>query len=492
MKNKSLNASTVSRDLLAKYSQVFIPGSMGVNAAVHFKDRRERLISKLDSLAVFPGIQAEPGHDMSWFSSGDEVIQDPSLLYLTGINQLGVILALTPKMGTKAAKSTLFMSTKDLKREFWDGARLGVDQENPGSAEEILLLTGVDEVFSLDDFDGWMEDALLALQSDHLYGYFHEYLPKFKVSSDHTWKFRARLNRLKNKVKPDLSLKSCAELHLKDRVQMDEPQLKDIKKAQTAAKTAFTALLKQWSTLKTEREISAFVEYQLKLQTDQGLAFPTICAGGENAGILHYMKNDQPVPANGMLLLDFGARVGHGFSDISRTVPKNGKFNPLQRLLYEIVLDVQKTHEKRVKPGARLGDLNKKVWADLEDKLHSRFTAEGGEMQRVYPAFQKARDKEKGFAPAPHGVSHLIGWQVHEGDPFRLYQTTPLRPGMMLSNEPGLYGVFKMRIEGRLYHEAIGIRIEDDLLVTEKGCRNLSRAIPKEVDELENIMKTGA
>jgi Xaa-Pro aminopeptidase len=183
------------------------------------------------------------------------------------------------------------------------------------------------------------------------------------------------------------------------------------------------------------------------------------------------MKKDCEIENGNLILLDFGCRYNTVCSDISRTIPANGKFNPLQALLYNIVLDTQKFHEKNVKPGLTLKELGKKAWDYLEELLAIRFTSKGGVAKRSYII-------------RPHGISHLIGDIVHEGDKSRAYLEDPLKPGMLISNEPGIYGCFELEINGILYSEHIGIRIEDDLLITKNGCENLSKEIPKEIKEI--------
>ena len=153
-------------------------------------------------------------------------------------------------------------------------------------------------------------------------------------------------------------------------------------------------------------------------------------------------------------------------SDISRTLPISGKFNPLEEILYNIVLETQETIEKEVKPGRLLADLNQLAWYTLNTLIEKKFYAIGGKWKKSY-------DKN------PHQIGHAIGICVHEGDPNRQYYNMPLQPCMLISNEPGLYGHFELEIAGKHHSQWIGIRIEDNLWLTKKGCENLSKTIPK-------------
>jgi Xaa-Pro aminopeptidase len=149
-----------------------------------------------------------------------------------------------------------------------------------------------------------------------------------------------------------------------------------------------------------------------------------------------------------------------------------GKFNPLQALLYQIVLDAEKLTFKLARPGETIRNINKQVWAFLEEQLEARFFSKGGKAIRAYQG-------------QPHGLSHLMGEQEHDGDPHRVYQDQPLREGWQISNEPGLYGHFAVTLGGKRYSEWIGIRIEDDILITQDGQENMTTGAPREIDEVE-------
>ena len=212
------------------------------------------------------------------------------------------------------------------------------------------------------------------------------------------------------------------------------------------------------------------------MNSPYGLSYPSIVASGSNATTLHYMKNDDPIYKGEMMLMDFGVRWMTMHADITRSFPVSGKFNPMQKMLYEIVLKGQREVEKAARAGVTVEDLNEVCWAVVNEGLEKKFVAAGGKC--------KLRYKER-----PHGVSHLMGEQEHDGDPFRNYAKQPMKPGWMISNEPGLYGEFKICLDGKTYDETIGIRIEDNLVITQKGCMNLSRNIPKSVREIERLMK---
>jgi Xaa-Pro aminopeptidase len=212
-------------------------------------------------------------------------------------------------------------------------------------------------------------------------------------------------------------------------------------------------------------------------ESPYGLSFPSIIASGHNATVLHYMKNDDGFKKSEMVLMDFGVRWMTMHADISRTVPASGKFNPMQKMLYEIVLKAQLAVQRIARRGVTMNKLNDCCWDSVNRDLEKIFKSAGGKI--------KLRYKDR-----PHGVSHLMGEQEHDGDPFRNYLSEPMQEGWLISNEPGLYGSFKVRLNGKLYDEEIGIRIEDNLLITKTGCKNLSSSIPKTVRQIEKLMET--
>lgn len=468
--------------LLRKYSQVFFSTGLGDEAPTVYAARRRELLDSLSSLCVFSGPERAPGSEEVWTQIGNRQVQEPALLYLTGVNQPNVLLVLDPLATKPVDREVLFLPAKDSKHEFWDGVRLGLppadSADYAAEVKELRAVTGMRNLQSTASFNAWLLARLAVLPRDHVFGFWLEFeTPEGlrRVETDHNWTFQKKLRRLLARAGKKMDLRNVASLHLQQRVVLDKHRVKMARMAQAYTRRAFMELLPGIPGQASERTLCAELDYRLLRDTDEGLAFPTIVAAGQGACTLHYQKKDEPLSKGQLVLLDFGCRVGSLCSDISRTVPVSGKFNPLQKLLYQLVLDTQRFHQKSVKPGATIRELSKRTWTYLEEQLRDRFFVLGGTAERRY-TFN------------PHGVSHLIGEQVHEGDPFRVYQDQPLRAGMMLSNEPGLYGYFTLHLDGKLYREHIGIRIEDDLLVTAKGCVNLSASIPKTVEEIEGYM----
>ncbi len=478
---------TVSSSTLRRYSQVFPVGSAGVRFPGSLKRRRRAHLDALDSFAIFAGVPREPGSENLWHMNAWKIFQEPAVMHLTGINQPGVILALVPGgLGKHAAEEVLFVPEKNPDREFWDGVRFGVPPAAKGTASrddsdlrDIRTLTGIDDIRPLTEFATWYETLVKRWKKPFGYAFFHHYddgkgRPRV-TRTDHNFAFKRELERDARVVKKGFAIHSCAPLHFRLRLPLDRDQQRDVAKAVAVTRDAFVETLPDVRALRTETELEARLQYGMLRRSPFGLSFPSIIAGGRNATVLHYLKNDEPLPKDGLVLMDFGARWGTMHADITRVIPASGTFNPLQALIYGIVLDAAKENERNAKPGATIRELNDKVWAFVEKALEERFLAKGGKAKREY-------------AGKPHGVSHLMGEQEHDGDPHRLYQDHPLQPGWQISNEPGLYGHFVITLGGKRYSEWIGIRIEDDLLITKTGCRNLSASIPREIPEIEELM----
>ena len=448
------------------YSQVFL-SSKNYDSKKIYAKRRLSLMKKLDSFCVFAGMPVEPGGEEAFVQTWTRFVQDPAFLYMTGVNQAGCYLVLDPRK----KRSTLFVPKKDPFKEFWNGKRLGfVDGEN-----EVTRLTGIDEVRPAEDV--WAFIEMLATEYgrgktavDHAFAFFYE---KFK--GDHNEKLMLKMKSMLRRYK--MKVKSCAGMHFEDRLVLEPERIGDARVAQDITDEAFRALLPAMKNMKTERDVALYLNYEMQRRGDGDLAFPTIIAGGKNACCLHYVKNDETLRDGELVLFDFGVRFGTLHSDISRTIPVNGKFDPLQKMLYEIVLESAKVYQRLVRPGVSLKEIGMICWEFIMMELDRRL------VKGAKGSFKLLYEKR------PHGVSHFIGEHIHEGDPGSRLLDVVLKPGMLISCEPGLYGDFSATIDGVRYRESIGIRIEDDLLITKSGYENISEHIPRTVEDIEALMK---
>lgn len=443
------------------YSQVFID-SPRYNSRNLYKKRRRAMLKALDSFCVIAGMPIDPGTEEAFVQTWNKMVQEPAFLYLTGINQAGCYLLLDPKTG----EEILFVPPKDPFKEFWIGKRLGYLKGD----NEVKKVTGFDDVRSVAEL--WDEIAMRAArlpEGGHAYAYYFE-----KFRDDHNDRFKKSMLKIMRGM--GVELKSAAALHWKLRLPLEPERIKDAQAAQKVTDEAFRTILPLVRGIGNERELALRLDYEMQRRSDGDLAFPTICAGGANACCLHYVKKDEQIKKGELVLLDFGIRIGSLHSDISRTIPASGKFDPLQKLLYQIVLDSAVEYQKFVRPGVSLKEIGQVPWEYIMQELDERL------VKGAKGSFKLLYDKR------PHGVSHFIGEQIHEGDPGSRSLDVVLEPGMLISCEPGLYGEFWATIGGKRFHEKVGIRIEDDLLLTKSGFVNISRNIPREIADIEKLM----
>lgn len=457
------------------YSGIFRDGGAGNAARRRYRERRKKLMKREGKLMAITGVPYGPGQETVWSYAHCPTYQEPAIMYLTGVNQPNVILLLDP--GSKESDEILFVDKKDSSKEFWDGVRFGVG--DPKSIREVRRVTGVRDVRGIQSFEEVLKVRFKKRRSKKLGTLWMEGVWNGKIreiKTDHNGKFKARLVRCLRSLGGSAPvLCNIMKSHFELRLPLDSHDVENTLDAQKIAGKAFKETLRNFYRFQKEYQVQGFLEGRMLEESPYGLSFPSIIASGKNATVLHYVKNDDSFSHNELALLDFGVRWMTMHADISRTIPVSGKFNPMQKMLYEIVLRAQSAVQRKARKGVTIDELNDCCWGSINRGLERVFRKAGGEFKLKY--------KER-----PHGVSHLMGEQEHDGDPFRNYTKEPMREGWMISNEPGLYGQFYIRLNGRVYDEEIGIRIEDNLLITKTGCRNLSKSIPKTVEQIECLM----
>lgn len=452
--------------LIDNYSGVFLTDGLPLKAArERYRQRRDFLLSILSEPALIFGVQESMNQGNSWLMAYHPLYQEPYFLYLTGIVQENTALYLNPK--TKEV--ILFIPKKNKAKEFWDGKMFGLGDKE--SELEAAIMTGITHLKPIKKLR-----RFIAENCKKQLIVFDDKFGKVKpILKNNSYKFIAQLQTYLRRNKSSVLISNQKQLEYDQRLQLDQVDIDNLHFANKKTGEVFISVLSSIKSFKSETQVAGFMKGEIYSQSALGESFPLIVANQKNATVLHYHKNNSVFSKNSMLLLDFGVRYFQMPADISRTIPINGKFNPLQRLLYEIVLETQMKVELLCKAGVSIAELNDSCWTCLEKLLFERFISKGGIAKREY-------DKQ------PHNVSHLIAHCVHDGDPQRNYRTEALKENMVISNEPGLYGFFEMNIDGVLYSDYIGIRIEDNLLITKNGCKNLSESVPKSVTDLEQLM----
>ncbi len=364
--------------------------------------------------------------------------------YLTGLRREKMALV----MSTCADKeeTILFIEMPEPLKVRWTGRRVSVEE-----AREISGIEDVRDIRTLDEYLGRLharEQVTLAWFDCH------------REAVDAPESFNLMQCRRYAQAYPGVQICDLHPVLAAARMIKDEDE---IRKIERAIELTHAGLERVWRSVKpgmTEYQAQALFEYQIRFDGAEGTAFDTISASGENACLLHYRENSRAICEDELLLMDLGARFQGYCADITRTFPVSGTFTPRERQVYDIVLEANRKVAETAAPGMTLGELNEVCRETLaEGLIRLGLIEKPEEVSRYYM----------------HNVSHHLGIDTHDAV---CSGSMPLEAGMVITDEPGLY----------IDEWKIGIRIEDDLLITENGCRVLSHAIPKDPDALEKLL----
>lgn len=407
------------------------------------KARRERVFEKMEqgSIAViYSGVEVHMSEDAYLHFEVSK-----NFRYLTDIARDHMILVLD-KSGEKP-ETYLFIEEADPKMEKWFGKKL--------TKEEAQEISGVDHVLYLDSFKGridfWITRRMIKAAYFDLYRQSCEDMPDY--------------NMVKAKefadLYPGVALKDIYPVLSLMRMTKDEEEVKRIRHAVDVTRQGLEEVMKHLKPGMMEYQAQARYEFTIKNLGAEGPSFPTIAGSGFNGTMLHYETNHCECKDGTLLLLDLGSKTEGLCSDITRTYPVNGKYTDRQKEIYNIVLAANERVCKEAKPGVTTRELNDICKEELAAGLKRiGLIKEDSELDKYYM----------------HGVSHMMGYDVHD---CTHVDGLKLQPGYVLTNEPGIY----------IDEEAIGIRIEDDLLITENGCEVLSKDIIKKPEEIEAFME---
>ncbi len=410
---------------------------------MNFAERRKQVFEKMErqsALILFSGIESHV--------SADEYAPfeaDRNFFYLTGLRRDHMILLM--KKTLKEEQVILFIEEADPTQERWYGRKVTVDE-----AKEI---SGIDNVMFLDSFEGAVDRMMAREYIDSLsfdcYRYQFEDMPDYNM---------IKAKEFAEKY-PGHAVKNISQVIAELRMQKDGDEVALVREAIGITDKALQYVMKHLEPGMAEYQAQADFEYMIRYNGAEGTAFPTIAGSGANGTMLHYDTNLDICEDGSLLLMDLGAKYRGYCADITRTYPVNGTYTERQRQVYDIVLAANREVAKTAKPGMTLKELNeiaKKVLAAGCMKLG--LIEKEDEIDTYYM----------------HGVSHHLGIDVHD---VTAACNEILQPGAIITDEPGLY----------IDEWEIGIRIEDDLLITENGCECLSEAIIRDPDEIEAFMK---
>ena len=373
-------------------------------------------------------------------------VPNRNFYYLTGVTEQNVILLL--KKSGAQFEETLFIEKADPVMEKWVGKTV--------SKEEAESLSGIKDIKYVDSFESFVAGTLFTNQAKHVCLDLER--RGWSGAPTNTSLFAKHIREHYPHVTIHNVYPEISEL----RVFKTPEEIQKIKEAIAITKEGIYNVLKNAKSGMMEYQLEAHFDFTLKSNGIRNYAFNTITASGKNATVLHYEHNNAQTNSGELVLLDLGAQKDYYNADISYTFPVDGKFSDRQKELYNIVLKALKETSALIKPGLEYAELDKhakKVLAEECKKIG--LIQEDSEISKYYY----------------HSVGHFLGLDTHD---VGSYKDRVLEPGMVITIEPGLY----------IEDESIGIRIEDDILVTEDGFENLSKDIIREVEEIEEFMAT--
>lgn len=408
-----------------------------------YKFNRDNLLDKIKDNSIvilFAGKAIQKTGDQTY-----PFTPNRNFYYLTGIKEEDHILVMTKINGVKSSK--LYIKDIDLEMEKWVGKSIRKEE-----AEEIAA---VDEVKFKSQFDGDIHGMITMKEEINIYldlermSANREGTISHRFANEITTKYpQVRINNVYSKI---------GELRLKK----SQEEVDKIKKAIEITKSGIEKLMSEARVGMKEYELEAYFDFNCKVKGATGLAFTTIAAAGENATTLHYVDNNCELKENDLILFDLGAEYNCYNADISRTFPVNGKFTERQKEVYNAVLRVNEEIINLIKPGMKYKYVNEKATELIaEECIKLGLIKDKSEVRKYYY----------------HSIGHSLGMDTHDIE--TPHRDIIFEPGVVFTVEPGIY----------IAEEGIGIRIEDDILVTEDGVINLSSDIIKTVEEIENFM----
>lgn len=382
--------------------------------------------------------------------------QNSDLFYLTGMDQEETILVLMPDYPDKNFREVLFTRRTNELIATWEGHKY--------TQEEATYTSGIKNVIWADEFYKWLNIFMNHCENCYLVTNEHD-----RFSNEVAYKSIRFANEMREKYPLHTYHRATPIIH-QLRMVKSKIEVEQLQTAMDITEKAFRRILKFVKPNVTEYEIEAEITHEFLRNRATGHAYSPIIASGENACVLHYVDNNQICKKGDLLLMDFGAEYANYSADLSRTIPVSGKFTPRQKAVYNAVLRVMKKATAMLRPGTLLDEYHKEVGKLMESELIGLKLLDKTDVKKQDP---KNPLYKKYFM---HGTSHYLGLDTHDvGDKYM-----PIKAGNVFTCEPGIY----------IRKEKIGIRLENDILVTAKGQVDLMKNIPIEVEEIEELMNS--
>ncbi len=426
-----------------------------------FVERRERLLSTIDEGIIFI-----PSEELKTRSNDTQYPfrQNSNFLYLTGFSEPNSLLVLAKANRMKAMM--IFVEKRDSIEEKW--TEKGLDQE---TIKETLKMTQVYDIAQIDEI-------IPELLKKHRSIYLNLFSDDALITRLRKYCLEIKKKRKSRGYSYPQAFIDIAENIARMRAIKDGTEIARIKKAISLTQRAHLAAMAYSSPGKNEHDIAALLEFLFKIKGGTGPAYPSVVAAGENATTLHYSENDKELKDGQLLLIDAGAEFDGYASDVTRTIPVNGTFSGQQKEIYTVALKAQVAAIESICPGITLAEVHQVAMRTMIEGL-IELDVFGGTVDDIVESKQILHF-------SPHRTCHWMGLDVHDINPHFEEDGTPVKlsPGMVIAVEPGLYFPFDSKYSPKKYR-GIGIRIEDNVLVTKQGNLVLTEEIPKTIEEIE-------
>ncbi len=439
----------------------------------YFRSRRDTLMKKAEAEGaafIFPAAREVLRNPDVHFPFR----QESNFYYLTGFEEPEAWLVLIPAGASKGAgaRSALFVRKRDPVMEIWEGERYGTDG--------ALKVFGIDEAYHVDEFERKLPELLKGVEKVYYRANRDEAEDRVVLKAlESVRRSQGRSGRPLLPIgDPDSMLAAMRVIKAPEEIEM-------MRKACAITAATHKAAMSEAKPGVNEFEIEAFIDYQFRKQGSPRVGYGSIVAGGKNACCLHYRANNEVLRDGDLLLIDAGAEYGYYTSDITRTFPVGRTYSKTQAKIYDLVLKAQTECIAMAKPGATQAELHRHASEVLVEGALSLGLMKGktediissGQVKRFYP----------------HGTGHWLGMDVHD---IGIYQVPgkdglmprKLEPGMMFTIEPGFY-IQPDDKDAPEEYRGIGIRIEDDILITSSGCEVMTAGVPKTREEIEALKR---
>jgi Xaa-Pro aminopeptidase len=418
-----------------------------------FSNNRKRFVKEMlpNSIAVFVS-------NDEWPSNGDALHpfkQNSDLYWLCGIQQEDTMVILYPDHPDPSCREVLVLVRPNELKEKWDGKRL--------RAPEATAISGISKIIWLDTLDGLLQQWIHL--ADHIYLDSNENDRKATDIQTREYRF---IEEMKRRY-PMHQYHRAARIMQRLRAVKTPDEISVMQKAIDITENTFRHILKTIRPGILENELEGQIWQSFLSQGSPGPAYGMIIASGDRARTLHYVENNQPCLDGELLLMDFGAEYGGYCADLTRTLPVNGKFSRRQKTVYNACLHLHNYAKSLLKPGITI-----MKYTDMVGEEATRQFLKIGLLKKsdIKNEDQHNRSYRKYLY---HGISHHLGIDVHDLGT----RTEPIRPGMVFTVEPGIY----------IEEEKMGVRIENNILITKSGHKDLMKNIPVTVEEIESLMK---